>query len=1212
MSEGGTDVVELMTALRRGDIDLGSVLNALSRRGVLPEAEYSAGVETLWRFREELDETTLLALRERLDAMRAPGAAGPAPGAPVAADDDATVVMPLAGRPASPSADAGTPEAGDDVTRVVPRAPVPRPPPADASGGIGTGTHGSAATASWAGIADAAAGETATVGMLLKGRFLLERELGRGGMGVVFLARDERKVEAQDRDPYVAVKVLNDEFRRHPDSLVALQRESRRSQRLAHDNIVRVYDFDKAGTIVYMTMEYIDGSDLRMLIRERAFNGMPLARARPLIEGMCRALGRAHAAGVVHSDFKPGNVMVAADGVPKVFDFGIARAGKAGAGAAGEVTVFDASTLGALTPAYASLEMIEGAEPAPSDDIYALGCVCFELLTGRHPFDKASAEVALREGRTPPKVPGLTRRQYRTLCRAVAFRAADRLPGVEALLDGLREVPARERLLPLAGYGAAAALVVGGAVFGASHWLHQRQLAAVVAGFSTDGEGGFADEGAAMAALAALAASDRDALVLAENQRIESFLLRRLDALWNPRQGRYDYVQAQKVFALRNDLRLFSPALDERARTMAVERDELLNALDTELSTRIAAGRLFSADGAGAADTLERVRAVDPSSALLRHPGLELAYADAVRDATEGARLALAGERLRQAQALFPDSLRLQLAGTALEAAVADEAGRRQPAVETPRDAESARTLLSARIAQPSDDPRWQAGVAAALQVLDAGPRAPGDAGLREALARAIAHQVATAQAPLQLARASALVAFGLAQVPGNPVLLREKTRLDGLQAALDVRLAREAASAETVALGESLRRAATAGDLEKARESLQRLRTLAPNDAFTRTGAPQLLASAYLAAGERAAGNGDLARAASIAAEAVALLGDRLDLRNARARYEVAAAIDDASRAPPDPRVHAALSARLAEVAREDAEGLAALEAQLRARGALPEGGLAARLGALAPAGAVPSPVEPRAGATSRSQGSRPRPAAATGAATPVAAGASVDPEAALPPVPDGPDPCGQSGLAGRGRFCFDPIGDGRGPTFVVVPGIAGGKAYALSRAEVTVNEFNAYCQATGRCRPQPVASAAAGALPVTGIPVAQARGYARWLVHASGGWRHRLPTEAEWRHAAQAGAGWRQAPDSNCVPPTADAGSGGGPVSARGRGANPWGLINMSGNVWEWTDSGGSLAVQGGGFGSLWSDCTVEARRDDGGAAQADVGFRVLRELK
>jgi len=290
-------------------------------------------------------------------------------------------------------------------------------------GRTGTGTHSNSTfnADTWQRVADAEGGDYATVGMLLKGRFHLEREIGRGGMGVVFLARDERKVEARDRDPYVAVKVLNDEFRRHPDSLISLQRESRRSQSLAHDNIVRVYDFDKDRTIVFMTMEYIDGSDLKTLIRERAYNGLPLAEVRPLIEGMAWALKRAHSAGVVHSDFKPGNVMVTRDGVPKVFDFGIARAGKHMGDAVGEQTVFDAGTLGALTPAYASLEMIRGAEPTPTDDIYALGCVVFELLTGKHPFDKVSAEVALKEGRKPPPVPGLSRRQYKTLCDAIAF-----------------------------------------------------------------------------------------------------------------------------------------------------------------------------------------------------------------------------------------------------------------------------------------------------------------------------------------------------------------------------------------------------------------------------------------------------------------------------------------------------------------------------------------------------------------------------------------------------------------------------------------------------------------------------------------------------------------------------------------------------------------------------------------------------------------------
>src|SRR3546814_10735287 len=107
--------------------------------------------------------------------------------------------------------------------------------------------------------------------------------------------------------------------------------------------------------------------------------------------------------------------MVTRDGIPKVFDFGIARAGKHMGDAVGEQTVFDAGTLGALTPAYASLEMIRGEDPVPGDDIYALGCVVFELLTGKHPYDKASAELAMKEGRKPPPVKGLTKHQYKML-----------------------------------------------------------------------------------------------------------------------------------------------------------------------------------------------------------------------------------------------------------------------------------------------------------------------------------------------------------------------------------------------------------------------------------------------------------------------------------------------------------------------------------------------------------------------------------------------------------------------------------------------------------------------------------------------------------------------------------------------------------------------------------------------------------------------------
>ena len=105
--------------------------------------------------------------------------------------------------------------------------------------------------------------------MVVKERFVLVERLGSGGMGQVFKARDLRREEAQDRNPYIALKVLNTEVSAHPDSFMALQREARRASTLAHPNVVTVYDFDRDGSRIYMTMEYLEGRGLDDFIRER-------------------------------------------------------------------------------------------------------------------------------------------------------------------------------------------------------------------------------------------------------------------------------------------------------------------------------------------------------------------------------------------------------------------------------------------------------------------------------------------------------------------------------------------------------------------------------------------------------------------------------------------------------------------------------------------------------------------------------------------------------------------------------------------------------------------------------------------------------------------------------------------------------------------------------------------------------------------------------
>ena len=268
---------------------------------------------------------------------------------------------------------------------------------------------------------------------ILQKRFKLEKVLGVGGMGVVYKAIDLRKVEAKDRNPYVAIKVLNDDFKNHPDSLIALQREARKSQSIAHPNIVNVHDFDRDGDVVFMTMEFLDGQPLDKVVKQYQYIGLPMNQAWVILRGICDALIYAHQENIVHSDFKPGNIFMTSKGIAKVFDFGISRAVSVSdlKQDSGEKTLFDAGTLGALTPAYASLEMLNGEAPDISDDVYALGCVAYEIFSGEHPFAKLSADKAQAKKLKVKRIQELSNKQWNALKKALAFRRKDRLSSVE-------------------------------------------------------------------------------------------------------------------------------------------------------------------------------------------------------------------------------------------------------------------------------------------------------------------------------------------------------------------------------------------------------------------------------------------------------------------------------------------------------------------------------------------------------------------------------------------------------------------------------------------------------------------------------------------------------------------------------------------------------------------------------------------------------------
>lgn len=282
----------------------------------------------------------------------------------------------------------------------------------------------------------------ATTPRILKQRFVLEERLGCGGMGSVFRARDLRKVEAGDRRPFVAIKVLNNDFRAHPGAFVALQREASRSQALAHPNIVSIFDFDKEGDLPFIVMELLEGHELADLLRVYP-TGLPGDAARMVISTLCAALVYAHSRGLVHADLKPGNVFVGPDYQSKLLDFGLARAVAPGLRNAA-ADRFDAGRLGALTPAYASPEMLAGQPAEPGDDLFSLGVVTYLILTGRHPFDRLPADAAMAQGLQAERPRGLNWRQWRVLRRCLDFRREARPDSAHWVA---REFPVRTSFL---------------------------------------------------------------------------------------------------------------------------------------------------------------------------------------------------------------------------------------------------------------------------------------------------------------------------------------------------------------------------------------------------------------------------------------------------------------------------------------------------------------------------------------------------------------------------------------------------------------------------------------------------------------------------------------------------------------------------------------------------------------------------------------------
>ncbi|SEE02812.1 Stk1 family PASTA domain-containing Ser/Thr kinase [Ruania alba] len=208
------------------------------------------------------------------------------------------------------------------------------------------------------------------IGRLVDSRYEITARVARGGMATVYRALDRRL------DRVVALKVMHSHLTEGADVAARFRREARAAARLAHPGVVGVFDQGSADDLNYLTMEFVDGTNLRTVLRRRG--ALPLGEALRLVEHVLSALAAAHNAGLVHRDIKPENILVAHTGEVKVADFGLARA----------VSEATAASTGSLlgTVAYLSPEIVTSGNADARADVYAVGAMLFELLTGHQPF----------------------------------------------------------------------------------------------------------------------------------------------------------------------------------------------------------------------------------------------------------------------------------------------------------------------------------------------------------------------------------------------------------------------------------------------------------------------------------------------------------------------------------------------------------------------------------------------------------------------------------------------------------------------------------------------------------------------------------------------------------------------------------------------------------------------------------------------------------
>lgn len=256
---------------------------------------------------------------------------------------------------------------------------------------------------------------------VLRDRYEVLRELGRGGAGIVYHAIDLKL----KRD--IALKALCRQAVQRDDQMRQCLQEAQLAAQLNHPNIIDIYDVNVEAQ--YIVMEFVEGGTLRDILRRDTH--LPMAQARSIIIQMCRGLHVAHCAGVLHRDIKPCNIFFTEGQHVKLGDFGIAHIAQCGQPAFNQLS----AQIGTLP--YMSPEQIRGEHLSAASDIYAVGVVLYEMLTGSPPFTRG--DLAYHHIYTPPPAPGISEQIDAIVLRCLAKNPSDRFQSAEALLQTLQQ-----------------------------------------------------------------------------------------------------------------------------------------------------------------------------------------------------------------------------------------------------------------------------------------------------------------------------------------------------------------------------------------------------------------------------------------------------------------------------------------------------------------------------------------------------------------------------------------------------------------------------------------------------------------------------------------------------------------------------------------------------------------------------------------------------